>query len=457
MAVQAVILAAGQGKRMYSRLPKVLHPLAGEPLLQHVLKTARLVATETTPIVMVGHEREVVQAAFSDQTITWVHQAEQLGTAHAVQQALPFIADDAGVLVLYGDVPLISPDTLQRLIDQTPLYSIGLLTAHLHMPTGYGRIRRDEHRHIVSIVEEKDATVEEKKITEINTGIYYVPATLLRQWLPTIKNNNAQNEYYLTDIIALAASNKVPVYSTEPNDPEEILGVNDRLQLSHLERIYQMQMAKQFMRAGVTLKDPARFDVRGEVRMGRDVTIDVNVILEGKVVIGNDCVIGAHTFLRNVVLGDRVEIKSHTVIDGADIADDSVIGPFARLRPGTELASHTHIGNFVEIKNSEIGEYSKVNHLSYLGDSKVGARVNVGAGTITCNYDGANKHQTVIGDDVHIGSDTQLVAPVNIGAGATIAAGSTITKDAPANQLTLTQTLSQRSLKWMRPTKKERV
>lgn len=455
MTIRVIILAAGQGKRMNSNLPKVLHKLAGRPLLEHVIHTALRISPSTPPVIVYGHQGKILHDTFSHYPVLWAEQKEQWGTGHALRQALPEIADDERVLVLYGDVPLISGDTLKQLIDTTPSNAIGMLTAHFVNPAGYGRIKRNKNNKIIGIIEEKDTTANERAITEINPGIYLVDAKRLKKWLPQLKNKNVQREYYLTDIITIAVKEKIPVHAVQPAVLEEILGVNDRAQLAYLERFYQRQQAEKLMQNGVTIYDPARLDIRGEVHAGCDVVIDVNVILEGSVVIGNGCVIGPNTILRHVVLGDRVDIKANSVIDGAEIAADCIIGPFARIRPGTVLEPHAHVGNFVEVKNSEIGESTKINHLSYVGDSEIGKRVNVGAGTITCNYDGVNKHKTIIGDDVHIGSDTQLVAPVTIGAGATIGAGSTITKDAPPHQLTITTKLEQRSIReWKRGKKK---
>ncbi|TAK75012.1 MAG: UDP-N-acetylglucosamine diphosphorylase/glucosamine-1-phosphate N-acetyltransferase [Gammaproteobacteria bacterium] len=454
MAIQVVILAAGQGRRMYSNQPKVLHRLGGKALLEHVILTALKISPETPPIIVYGHQGERLQEALGHYSVRWAEQQDQLGTGHAVLQAMPFVADDDRVLILYGDVPLISEQTLTRLIQATPPDAIGMVTVHLKQPTGYGRILRDAMERVMGIVEEKDASEVERAITEINSGIYILPAVHLKNWLPNLNNQNAQLEYYLTDVISRGVKEKVAIYTVQPRQFEEILGVNDRVQLAHLERFYQHQYAEKLMRQGVTICDPHRLDIRGDVEIGRDVTLDVNVILEGRVVIGHGCVIGPNTFLRNTTLGVNVEIKANSIIDGAEIAAEAIIGPFARIRPGTVLASKVHIGNFVELKNSQIDEGSKVNHLSYVGDSEVGKRVNIGAGTITCNYDGVNKHKTVIGDDVQIGSDTQLIAPVTVGAGATIAAGSTIIKDAPPHQLTLTQHIDQRSMAdWERPKK----
>lgn len=456
MAIQVVILAAGQGKRMYSNLPKVLHQLAGKPLLEHVIETALAISPKIPPIIIYGHQgQELLNKLAHHDNARWIEQKEQLGTGHALLQALPEISADARVLVLYGDVPLISKQTLQKLIDSTPATALGMLTAHLHNPHGYGRIIRNPQQQIIRIVEEKDATQEERQIKEINPGIYFLSASYLKQWLPSLTNHNGQNEYYLTDIIPLAVQEKMIIHAVQPANNEEILGVNDRIQLAHLERFYQHQVAINLMRQGVTIYDPARLDIRGEVQIGRDVVIDVNVILEGRVVIGDECIIGANTILRDVELGSRIHVKENTVIDGAKIAPDCVIGPFARIRPGTQLATQVHIGNFVEIKKSVIEQGSKVNHLSYIGDSEVGSNVNIGAGTITCNYDGANKHITYIGDNAFIGSGTQLVAPVTIGAGATIGAGSTITHNTPPDKLTLARVPQHTVADWQRPKKIE--
>ncbi len=453
MQIQVVILAAGQGKRMYSSLPKVLHRLAGKPLLEHVIDTSATV-TASAPIIVYGHEGEQVREGLKHKNLHWVEQKEQLGTGHALLQTLPEIADNSHVLVLYGDVPLISTQTLQKLITATPDGAIGMLTAHVANSGGYGRIKRDAANQVIGIVEEKDATPEERAITEINPGIYYVPVNYLRKWLPALKSNNAQGEHYLTDIIALAVEDNIAVHTEEPAMLEEILGVNDRAQLAYLERFYQRQYAGKLLRQGVTIYDPARLDIRGELTIGRDVVIDVNVIFEGRVVIGDGCVIGANSILRDVEIAENVEVRSHSIIEGAKIGADCIIGPFARIRPGTVLARRAHVGNFVEVKKSFIGEGSKANHLTYVGDSEIGKNVNLGAGTITCNYDGVNKHKTIIGDDAFIGSNSSLVAPVTIGAGATIGAGSTITREAPAHKLTLTRASQQTLQDWQRPAKK---
>lgn len=454
MTIQVVMLAAGQGKRMFSHTPKVLHHLAGKPILEHVIETALTISPHQKPILIFGHQGEKLQNKLNHHSIKWVEQKEQLGTGHALLQALPFVSDESRVLILCGDVPLISSATLQKLIDVTPENALGMLTAHVQNPHGYGRIKRDKNNQVYKIVEEKDANDEERAIKEINPGVYLLSAKYLKKWLPEIKNHNAQKEYYLTDILPLAVQENISIHTAEPAITDEILGVNDRLQLAHLERSYQRQMAEKLMRQGVTLIDPERFDVRGEIQVGRDVVIDINVIFEGRVVIGDECVIGANTILRNTELGNQVEIKSHSVIDGAKIADGCLVGPFARIRPDTQLQEQVHIGNFVEIKKSVIARNSKVNHLSYIGDTEIGKYVNVGAGTITCNYDGVNKHKTIIGDYAFIGSATQLVAPVNIGEGATIGAGSTITQNAPANTLTLSRNRQVTIDGWARPVKK---
>lgn len=452
MDIQTIILAAGQGKRMHSHLPKILHTLAGQPLLQHVLNTSAQVSS-LPPIVVYGHQGKDVLNAFADKKIVWVEQQEQLGTGHAVLQALSKIPDQSRVLILYGDVPLIAVATLQKLIESTSGNSLGMLTAHLDSPTGYGRIKRDAEHHIEKIIEEKDASKEERAIKEINPGIYLVSAQHLKKWLPLLKNNNAQHEFYLTDIIDLAVHEKIMIHAVQPERVEEIFGVNDRLQLATLERFYQRQQAEAWLKKGVAISDPARFDVRGELQIGKEVSIDVNVIFEGKVVIGDNCKIGPNVILRDVALDHDVEVKAFTLIEEATIGTNCVIGPFARIRPETVLKEKVHIGNFVEVKKSVIGNNSKVNHLTYVGDSEIGQRVNVGAGTITCNYDGAHKHKTTIGDDVFIGSNTELVAPLTVHDGATIGAGSTITRDAPAHKLTLARVPQVTIDSWQRPKK----
>jgi len=455
MSTRIVILAAGQGKRMYSDLPKVLHPLAGKPLLEHVIHTALTLAPAVQPLVIYGHEGEQVQKALGHWNVKWIAQKQQLGTGHALQQALPHLADDEQVLVLYGDVPLISHETLKKFIQETPAEALGLMTAYLPDPTGYGRILRDEDKNLRAIIEERDADDYLRGIKEVNTGIYYVSASHLKKWLPLLSKHNAQGEYYLTDIIPMALAENINICTIQPSCIEEILGVNDRQQLNTLERYYQENLALKLMRQGVTLYDPKRLDVRGELLVGRDVIIDVNVVMEGRVEIGDYCVIGPHVYLRNAQIGKAVEIRAHSMIDGADIADGCVVGPFARLRPGTVLAPQAHIGNFVEIKNSFIGEASKASHLTYIGDAEVGKRVNIGAGTITCNYDGVNKNKTIIGDGASVGAGTQLVAPVTVGVGAYIGAGSTITKDAPAQQLTLARSKQLTLEGWRSPKQKK--
>lgn len=455
MTLSIVILAAGQGKRMHSKLPKVLHRLAGKPLLEHVVERAITLQPDDQPIIIFGHQGETVRHALANLNVTWVEQTTQSGTGHAVMQALPHLKKAQTVLVLYGDVPLISTATLKAFIENTPKNTVGIITAHLENPKDFGRILRDDNHAICAIVEEKDLLPTQHSLKEINSGIYLFPADFLKENLTQLKNNNAQKEYYLTDMIQCAVKNHIPIHSFSPLAVEEILGVNDRAQLARLERYFQREQAKKFMQQGVALLDPERFDVRGTLTIGQDVIIDMNAIFEGNVIIGNDCTIGPNTLIRNTIIADGVEIKANSVIDGAEIANGCIIGPFARIRPGTILSAGSHIGNFVEIKNSVIGEKSKVNHLSYIGDSEIGKRVNIGAGTITCNYDGVNKHRTIIGDDAFIGSNTSLVAPIKIGEAATVGAGSTITRTAPAHQLTVCRT-EQRSIEnWKRPTKKE--
>jgi bifunctional UDP-N-acetylglucosamine pyrophosphorylase / glucosamine-1-phosphate N-acetyltransferase len=454
MKLSIIILAAGQGKRMYSDLPKVLHPLASKPLIQHVVDTALALKPDNISIVY-GHGGEQVRQTLANiPNIHWVEQTQQLGTGHAVQQAMPQIADDTEVLVLYGDVPLITLETLQTLCSQVAhKKSLGLLTTELDNPTGYGRIVRNAEGQVESIVEEKDADLQIKKIKEVNTGILIAPAEALRVWLGQLNNNNAQGEYYLTDIVAKAVQENLSIETITTDNAYEVMGVNDRLQLATLERYYQTLKVNHLMLAGVTLHDPARLDIRGTVQAGRDVSIDVNVILEGEITLGNRVKIGPHTVIRNATIGDDVEILSHCVIENVVIGAKCRVGPFARLRPDTVLAEQVHIGNFVEIKKSTVATGSKINHLSYVGDSEVGSKVNIGAGTITCNYDGANKHKTIIGDDVFVGSDTQLIAPVTVGEGATIGAGSTITQDIPPDVLTLSRTPQKTLSGWQRPKK----
>lgn len=452
MNLAIIILAAGQGTRMKSSLPKVLHPIGNRPLLEHVVDTAQAMGSHDIHVVY-GHGGERVKKVLAHLDVNWVLQDQQLGTGHAVQQVIPAISDDEVVLILYGDVPLIKATTLETLIRNVDSNCLALLTAVLPEPSGYGRIVRNAQGSVLCIVEEKDASDSQRQICEINTGILAVQAKQLRRWLAKLENNNAQTEYYLTDIIAMAVEDGVSIQTSTPQTLSEIEGVNNRKQLAELERVYQMQLADTLMLQGVTLRDPVRFDIRGTVTAGQDVTIDVNVILEGNVTLGNGVSIGANTIIKDCTIGDNVIIRSHCHIEGATIESDCQVGPFARMRTGTHLQQNARIGNFVEIKKSQVGINSKVNHLSYIGDTTMGRDVNVGAGTITCNYDGANKHQTIIGDKAFIGSDTQLVAPVTVGDGATIGAGSTITHDAPANQLTLSRSEQKTRKGWKRPVK----
>jgi bifunctional UDP-N-acetylglucosamine pyrophosphorylase/glucosamine-1-phosphate N-acetyltransferase len=456
MNLTTIILAAGKGTRMRSQLPKVLHKIAHKPLLQHVHDTAIQLENNAIHIV-IGHGAELVKKMLANLQVNWVEQIEQLGTGHAVQQVSDQISDDTIALILYGDVPLLKIETLQNLLSKINGKTLALLTVNLKNPTGYGRIVRDTSGKVLRIVEEKDANETEKQITEGNTGILAVQGKALKKWLSQLGNNNAQREYYLTDIIALAVADSFEIATSSSKNEDEVLGVNDKLQLAHLERVYQFQQAQNLMRQGVTLRDPNRFDLRGSLDVGQNVEIDVNVIFEGENRIGNNVKIGANCSIKNATIGDDVIILPNCVIENAQVGANSRIGPFARLRPETILATDTHIGNFVEIKKSVIGQGSKVNHLSYIGDSLVGKKVNIGAGTITCNYDGVNKFQTIIEDGAFIGSDTQLVAPVTIGKNATIGAGSTITKDTPDEQLTLSRNKQVSIPTWQRPVKKEKL
>ncbi len=454
MQIKTIILAAGKGTRMYSNLPKVLHKIAEKPLLQHVYDTAQTL-TNNTIYGIIGHGAEHVKTTLQHLNFQWIEQTQQLGTGHAVQQVSPHLHNDDIALILYGDVPLLKKNTLETLLENVNTNSLALLTVNLDNPTGYGRIVRNEHNHVLQIVEEKDATPNQKLITEVNTGILAVYASHLKKWLNQLNNNNAQGEYYLTDIIEMAVCDGVSVITSHPKTEDEVLGVNNRQQLSHLERVYQLEQASELMAKGVTLRDPARFDLRGAIsQLGQDVEIDINVIFEGENRIGNNVKIGANCIIKNAVILDNVEILPNCVIENAVIGENSRIGPFARLRPETTLASDTHIGNFVEIKKSLVGKGSKINHLSYIGDSEIGSKVNIGAGTITCNYDGVNKFKTIIEDGAFIGSDTQLVAPVTVGKNATIGAGSTITKNTPAEQLTLSRVKQTSIATWQRPIKK---
>jgi len=446
------ILAAGQGKRMHSRLPKVLHPLAGRPLIAHVIDTARALDPASICVVY-GHGGEQLPEAMPERDVAFVKQEPQLGTGHAVQQALPVLGTRGATLVLYGDVPLIGVDTLKTLLDRAGS-GVGVLTAELDDPAGYGRIVRNKRGAINAIVEDKDASDTQRRIREVNTGLMVLPTARIAGWLKRLTNDNAQREYYLTDIVRLALADQVGVVAVQAKDAREALGVNSRAQLAQVERILQWQRANRLLEQGVTLIDPMRIDVRGELACGADVAIDVNCVFVGRVTLADGVAIGPNSILCNVEVGPGTRIEPFTHIDDAVIGANCRIGPYARIRPGTRLAESVHVGNFVEVKASEIAAGSKANHLAYIGDSTVGANVNIGAGTITCNYDGAFKHRTVIEDDVFIGSDTQLVAPVTVRRGATIGAGSTITKEAPADRLTLSRAKQVSLAGWKRPVKK---
>ena len=451
--LSAVILAAGKGTRMYSDLPKVLHCVAGKPMVKHVIDTATALGAENMHLIY-GHGGELMRERLANEKVNWVFQNEQLGTAHAVQQAAPFFKDDENIVVLYGDAPLISVETLEKLIAAKPENGIALLTVNLDNPTGYGRILR-ENGNVVAIVEQKDANAEQLKIQEVNTGVMVSDGANFKKWLARVDNHNAQGEYYLTDLIALANQDGCQVMAVQAGDAIEVEGANNRLQLAALERYYQHKQAQHLLLAGVTLLDPARFDLRGTLEHGKDVEIDTNVILEGNVRLGNRVKIGAGCVLKNVTLGDDVEVKPYSVLEDAVIGEKAAIGPFSRLRPGTELAAQTHVGNFVEIKKSIVGKGSKVNHLTYIGDTEIGADCNIGAGVITCNYDGANKFKTLIGDNVFVGSDTQVVAPVIVEDGATIGAGSTITQNIAKDELVITRVPQRHIQGWQRPSKKK--
>ncbi|WP_300453940.1 bifunctional UDP-N-acetylglucosamine diphosphorylase/glucosamine-1-phosphate N-acetyltransferase GlmU [Accumulibacter sp.] len=446
-----VILAAGQGKRMHSNLPKVLHPLAGKALVSHVIDTARGLAPQTICLVY-GHAGEALRASIDAPDLVWVLQEPQLGTGHAVMQALPHLAAGGSTLVLYGDVPLVQAETLQRLL-HAARDALAILTVNLPEPSGYGRIVRDAAGDVRRIVEQKDASVEERAIHEVNTGIVALPTENLADWLGRLSNDNAQREYYLTDIVGMAVAAGVPVRTAQAQAPWEVLGVNSKVQLAELERVAQRRTAERLLEQGVRLADPARIDVRGELVCGRDVFIDINCVFEGRVVLEEAVEIGPSCVLRNAHIGAGSRLAAFSHIDSAVVGPDGVIGPFARLRPGTELAAGVHVGNFVELKNSRFAAQSKANHLAYVGDAVVGSRVNIGAGTITCNYDGANKFQTVIEDDAFIGSDTQLVAPVTVGRGATLGAGTTLTRDAPPDTLTISRARQVSISGWKKPQK----
>jgi len=452
--MNVVILAAGMGKRMQSDLPKVLHALAGKPLLSHVVDTARQLSPSRCCIVY-GHGGDKVPTQLAADDLQFVLQEPQLGTGHAVMQAVSKLNEDQPTLVLYGDVPLTTIATLRALTEKAGNDKLAILTTAMDDPTGYGRIVREQNK-IVRIVEQKDATDLERQIREVNTGILVAPTRQLKDWLSRLSNHNAQGEYYLTDIIALAVKDRVVIESAQPSHAWETLGVNSKVQLVELERIHQLNLAHQLLEQGVTLADPARIDIRGELHCARDVSIDVGCVFEGQVHIGQGVSIGPYCVIKNSRIADNANIKPFTHIDEASVGSDSHIGPYARLRPGTKLGSDVHVGNFVEIKNSDFGAHSKANHLAYVGDTTVGSRVNIGAGTITCNYDGANKHRTVIEDDAFIGSDTQLVAPVTVGKGATIGAGTTLTKDAPPDSLTVSRARQTTITGWQRPVKQKK-
>ena len=451
MSLDIVILAAGQGTRMRSALPKVLHPVAGQSMLGHVIATARQLSPDRIHVV-IGHGADEVRQRLAADDLNFVVQAEQLGTGHAVAQALPALSAER-VLILYGDVPLIEVATLERLLHKVGAQQIALLTVNLDDPTGYGRIVRDDQGVVQAIVEHKDASAEQKLITEGNTGILAVPGERLGDWLGRLSNSNAQGEYYLTDVIAMAVADGLVVATEQPLDAMEVQGANDRRQLAELERHYQLRAAHRLMAQGVTLRDPARFDLRGEVTVGLDVLIDINVILEGKVVIEDGVEIGPNCVIRDSTLRRGAVIKANSHLEGAELGEGADCGPFARLRPGAALGAKAHVGNFVEVKNSQLGEGAKAGHLAYLGDADIGSRTNIGAGTITCNYDGANKFRTVLGEDVFIGSNSSLVAPVSLGDGATTGAGSVITADVPAGTLALGRARQTLIEGWQRPQK----
>ena len=451
-ALSVVILAAGKGTRMYSDLPKVLHPIAGKPMVKHVIDTAKQLGAHNIHLVY-GHGGDLMQQRLANEPVNWVLQTEQLGTGHAMQQAAPFFADDENILMLYGDAPLITKTTLEKLIAAKPDKGIALLTVVLDNPTGYGRILR-ENGNVVGIVEQKDANAEQLKIQEVNTGVMVSDGASFKKWLTQLDNNNAQGEYYMTDVIALANRDGCQVAAVQAADLMEVEGANNRLQLVALEQYFQQKQARELLLAGVMLLDPNSFKLRGELTHGKDVEIDMNVILKGKVRLGNRVKIGAGCVITNCDIGDDVEIKPYSVLEDTSVGANAAIGPFSRLRPGAELAENTHVGNFVEIKKAQIGKGSKVNHLTYVGDAEIGKDCNIGAGVITCNYDGANKFKTIIGDNVFIGSDSQLVAPVTIESGATIGAGSTIRDDVRHDELVTTRVPQKHIQGWERPKKK---
>ena len=451
--LSVVILAAGKGTRMYSDLPKVLHKIAGKPMVKHVIDTAKQLNAAQIHLIY-GHGADLLKQRLADEPVNWVFQAEQLGTGHAMQQAAPFFADDENILMLYGDAPLITTETLQKLIAAKPENGIALLTVNLENPTGYGRIIRQDG-NVTAIVEQKDANAEQLKITEVNTGVMVSDGASFKKWLARLDNNNAQGEYYMTDVIGLANQDGFKVVAVQATDMMEVEGANNRLQMAALERYFQRKQAQKLLLAGVSLTDPERFDLRGELEHGKDVEIDINVIIEGNVRLGNRVKIGAGCVLKNVEIADDVEIKPYSVLENAVVGEKAAIGPFSRLRPGAELAAETHVGNFVEIKQAKVGKGSKVNHLTYIGDAEIGCDCNIGAGVITCNYDGANKFKTVIGDNVFVGSDSQLIAPVTIADNVTVAAGATVTDNVEAGALVISRVRQRHISNWKRPTKKK--
>ncbi|KJY70328.1 bifunctional UDP-N-acetylglucosamine diphosphorylase/glucosamine-1-phosphate N-acetyltransferase GlmU [Vibrio nigripulchritudo] len=451
MKFSAVILAAGKGTRMYSNKPKVLHTLAGKPMAKHVIDTCSGLGAQNIHLVY-GHGGDQMKTVLAEEPVNWVLQAQQLGTGHAVNQASPEFADDEKVLVLYGDVPLISSETIENLLEAQPTGGIALLTVVLDNPMGYGRIVR-KNGPVVAIVEQKDATEEQKLIKEINTGVMVATGGDLKRWLANLKNENAQGEYYLTDVIAAAHDEGRAVEAVHPVSPIEVEGVNDRAQLARLERAYQQANAQKLLEQGVMLRDPNRFDLRGTLQCGMDVEIDTNVIIEGNVSLGDNVVIGSGCVLKDCEIDDNTVVRPYSVIEGATVGEECTVGPFTRLRPGAELRNDAHVGNFVEVKNARLGEGSKANHLTYLGDAEIGQRTNIGAGAITCNYDGANKHKTIIGDDVFVGSDSQLIAPVTVANGSTIGAGTTVTKNVEEGELVITRAKERKIADWQRPVK----
>ena len=451
--LSVVILAAGKGTRMYSDLPKVLHKIAGKPMVKHVIDTAKQLNAAQIHLIY-GHGADLLKQRLADEPVNWVFQAEQLGTGHAMQQAAPFFADDENILMLYGDTPLITTETLQKLIAAKPENGIALLTVNLENPTGYGRIIRQDG-NVTAIVEQKDANAEQLKITEVNTGVMVSDGASFKKWLARLDNNNAQGEYYMTDVIGLANQDGFKVVAVQATDMMEVEGANNRLQMAALERYFQRKQAQKLLLAGVSLTDPERFDLRGELEHGKDVEIDINVIIEGNVRLGNRVKIGAGCVLKNVEIADDVEIKPCSGLENAVVGEKAAIGPFSRLRPGAELAAETHVGNFVEIKQAKVGKGSKVNHLTYIGDAEIGRDCNIGAGVITCNYDGANKFKTVIGDNVFVGSDSQLIAPVTIADNVTVAAGATVTDNVEAGALVISRVRQRHISNWKRPTKKK--